>query len=122
MHSYLISPALPRAQGCSPSFCPPPPVSPQVLSHPWLAEVEALVSGSASKAPCAAHAAPCAAHAAHATQGQPRPPSPEELAAAGMSPGFEAQLRRTASELAHLGFSPATPCEDLAPMLPPLHR
>lgn len=83
-----------------------------MLSHPWLAEVEGLVSG-ASKAP----AAPPAARLQ-----QGRPPPPEELAAAGMSPGFEAQLRRTASDLAHLGFSPATPSEDVAPPLPPLHR
>lgn len=89
-----------------------PPHHLQVLRHPWLAEVDGLVSG-ASKAP----AAPPAARPK-----QGRPPSPEELAAAGMSPGFEAQLRRTASELAHLGFSPATPYEDLAPPLPPLHR
>lgn len=80
------------------------PTARQVLSHPWLAEVEGLIPSP--------HRTPTAAAAAAA--GDTRSPSPADLAAgqALTSPGFEARLHMAASDLACLGFSPATPEED----------
>lgn len=65
------------------------PTARQVLRHPWLLEVEGLIPS------------PPPRHAAY-------PPS----LAAHPSPGFEAKLDSAASDLACLGFSPATPNEE----------
>lgn len=92
------------------------PTARQVLRHPWLAEVEPLMAPSPHATPAAA--APATAHPA-------RPLSPEGLcgaAGAQPSPGFEARLRRAASDLACLGFSPATPAEDPLAAAHGLHR
>lgn len=75
------------------------PPHPQVLSHTWLAEVECLM-----RAPAEAPGQNAAMRAA----------SPEAPAPPAASPGFEARLDSAASDLACLGFSPATPCEQLA--------
>lgn len=69
----------------------------QVLSHPWLAEVEGLIPSPGKATPPAA-APPAAPEAV--------PPTLQ------VSPGFESRLRAAASDLACLGFSPATPGED----------
>ena len=78
----------------------PPPL--QVLAHPWLAEVQGLASDAAPASAHPAELAPVAAAAARAS-----------AFAGPMSPEFEAKLRRAASDLACLGFSPATPPEEL---------
>lgn len=80
------------------------PTALQVLRHPWLAEVEGLMP-SPHRTPTAA--APAGADPA-------RPLSPEGLCGSGAtpSPSFEARLQSAASDLACLGFSPATPVED----------
>ncbi|KAL4452542.1 hypothetical protein ABPG75_008204 [Micractinium tetrahymenae] len=63
------------------------PTARQVLGHPWLSEVDGLMPH------------------AQATAGAARQPP-------ARSPGFEDRLRRAASDLACLGFSPGTPHEE----------
>lgn len=84
------------------------PTARQVLAHPWLAEAACALRPPSRVAP----------------GGGPAPAAiPEEdLAAPAVSPNFEARLRSTASELAHLGFSPATPSEGPDALPPGLHR
>lgn len=84
------------------------PTARQVLAHPWLAEMQGLASGAAPASAHPAEEAPAAAAAAGASAfGGPT------------SPEFDAKLRRAASDLACLGFSPATPPEEL---MQGLHR